>query len=67
MAAEFHMRGTGPSSDTAAMPKARDYLLLQKREGRGPEGCHRERERAGMGSSLPGPSALYKQFIAVDC
>lgn len=44
--------------------KARDYLLLQKREGRGTEGPHKERERAGMGSSLPGASALFKLFIS---
>lgn len=59
MAAQFQVRNTGKGFDPGAanpwglaLPKARDYLLLQKREGRGTEGYHKERERAGMGSSL---------------
>lgn len=70
MAAEFQRKTAGKSSKSLwvcqcqALPKARDYLLLQKREGSGTGGSHKERERAGMGSSLPGPSALFKSFLS---
>lgn len=53
-----------------AWPKARDYLLLQRRELSGTEECDTwRRERAGMEPSLPEPlhSLQNKEFRALHC
>ena len=49
-----------PALPEQAWPKARDYLLLQKRELSGTEECDkRRRECAGMESSLPVPPTRF--------
>lgn len=56
-------------SAAKAWPKARDYLLLQRRELSGTKECDKgRRERAGMEPSLPAPlnSLQNKEFRALS-
>lgn len=55
-----HTRYLTPAVLQQAWPKARDYLLLQKRELSGTEECDKRRRGcAGMESSLPVPPTLF--------
>lgn len=77
MAPQFQMETAGKSCLTQEqsserqipaglpLPSTAQGQGLSPAAEKGVKGSHKERERAGMGSSLPAPPALLKEFISI--